>query len=121
MVGAISLPLPGNFAIEEIEAIAMEQGIVLAQMLGLENIMVEGDSLQTIQAVQVKDCRGVAGHTIAGIIQEMSNFQLVVTKHISRNGNKVAHELAQYARDLKSWFGTAQEFVADLLRTDAYS
>ena len=119
VVAAISLTLPGNFAVEETEAIAMEQGFVLAHMLGLENIMVEGDALQTIRAVQAKDCKGVAG-----IIQEMSKFQIAVTRHISRNGNKVAHELAQYAKrsgELKSWFGTALEFVADLLRTDAYN
>ena len=124
VVAAISLTLPGNFAVEETEAIAMEQGFVLAHMLGLENIMVEGDALQTIRAVQAKDCKGVAGHIIASIIQEMSKFQMAVTRHISRNGNKVAHELAQYAKrsgELKSWFGTALEFVADLLRTDAYS
>ena len=124
VVAAISLTLPGNFAVEETEAIAMEQGFVLAHMLGLENIMVEGDALQTIRAVQAKDCKGVAGHIIAGIIQEMSKFQIAVTRHISRNGNKVAHELAKYAKrsgELKSWFGTALEFVADLLRTDAYS
>ena len=46
----------------------MEQGFVLVHMLGLEIIMVEGDSLQTIRAVQAKDCKGVAGHIIAGII-----------------------------------------------------
>ena len=54
----------------------------------------------------------------------MSKFQMAVTKHISRNGNKVAHELAQYAKtsgELKSWFGTAPEFVVDLLHTDAYN
>ena len=93
-------------------------------MLGLENIMLEGDSLQIIQAVQAKDCRGVASHIIAGIIQEMLKFRMAVTRHISRNGNKVAHELAQYAKrsgELKSWFGTAPEFVAGLLHTDAYS
>ena len=48
VVAAISLTLPGNFAVEETEAIAMEQGFVLAHMLGLEIIMVEGDFLQTI-------------------------------------------------------------------------
>ena len=49
--------------------------------------------------------RGMAGHIIANIIQEMSNFQMVVSRHISRNGNKVAHELAQHAKrfgDLES-------------------
>ena len=48
----------------------MEQGIVLAHMLGLENIMLEGDSLQTIQAVQPKIVGGVAGH----IFKEIQEF-----------------------------------------------
>ena len=45
----------------------------------------------------------------------MSNFQMAVTRHISRNGDKVAHELAQYAKrfgELKSWFGIASEFIS---------
>ena len=35
----------------------------------------------------------------------MSKFQMAMTRHISRNGNKAAHELAQYAKrygELKS-------------------
>ena len=57
MVAAINLTLLGNYAVEETEATAMEQGIVLAQMLGLEKIMVKGDSLQSIQVIQAKDSR----------------------------------------------------------------
>ena len=60
MVGAISLPLPGNFAIEEIEAIAMEQGIVLAQMLGLENIMVEDNYIASKYYFMNRDATHIA-------------------------------------------------------------
>ena len=50
--------------------------------------------MQTIQAVKDKDCKGLAGIIISGIILEMSNFRMGVVRHISRNGNKIARELA---------------------------
>ena len=51
VVAALSMPLSGRFAVEETEAIAMEQGIVLAKELGLNKIILEGDSMQTVQAI----------------------------------------------------------------------
>ena len=42
-------------------------------------------------------------------------------RHISRNGNKIAHELAQQAKrggELKSRTGTTPDIVADLLGID---
>ncbi|KAK7857205.1 hypothetical protein CFP56_019147 [Quercus suber] len=52
VIAAVSMPLPGRYSVEETEAIAVEQGLVLAKELGLEKIIVEGDSLLTIQAVE---------------------------------------------------------------------
>ncbi|XP_050286879.1 uncharacterized protein LOC126725906 [Quercus robur] len=95
IVAAISMPLSGKFAVEETEALAMEKGVILAFDLGLENVILEGGSLQTIQAVNKKDYRGMTGHIISGIIHEMSKFKMVEARHINRNGNKIAHELAQ--------------------------
>ena len=54
----------------------------------------EGDSMQTIQAVKDKDCKGLAVNIISGIILEMSKFRMAEVRHISRNGNKIARELA---------------------------
>ena len=105
IVAAISMPLSRKFAVEEIEALAMEKGVILAFDLGLENVILEGDSLQTIQVVDKKDYRGMTSHIISGIIHEMSKFKMVEARHINRNGNKIAHELAQQAKrngELKS-------------------
>nr|POE92492.1 hypothetical protein CFP56_37937 [Quercus suber] len=63
------MPLPGRYFVEDIEAITVEQGLVLDKELGLEKIIVEGDSLLTIQAVETMDVRGVVGHIIKGIGQ----------------------------------------------------
>ena len=50
--------------------------------------------MQTIQAVKDKDCKGLASNIISGIILEMSKFRMAEVRHISRNGNKIARELA---------------------------
>ena len=55
--------------------------------------------------------------------QEMSKFQMAMTRHMSRTGNKVAHELAQYVkrfRELKSWFGMALEFISTSRKPTRY-
>ena len=105
IVTAVSMPLSGKFAVEETEALAMEKGAILAMELGLDNVILEGDSLQTIQAIKDKDCRGLASNIISGIILEMSKFKMAEVRHISRNSKKIAHELAQQAKrggELKS-------------------
>ena len=118
IVAAVSMPLSGKFAVEETEALAMEKGAILAMELGLENVILEGDSMQTVQAVKEKGCKGLAGNIISGIILEMSKFRMAEVRHISRNGNKIPHELAQQAKrggELKSWTGTTPDIVADFL------
>ena len=68
------------------EALAMEKGAILAMELGLENVILKG--------VKDKDCKGLASNIISGIILEMSKFKMAEVRHISRNSNKIAHELA---------------------------
>ena len=88
------MPLSEKFAIEETEVLAMGKCVILALELGLKNVILEGDSLQTIQAIKDKECKGMTGHIISGIIHEMSKFRMAKARHINRNGMKIAHELA---------------------------
>ena len=67
MIVVVSMPLLRRYSVEETKAIAVEQGLVLAKELGLEKIIIEGDSLLIIQVVEAMDDRGVVGHIIKGI------------------------------------------------------
>ena len=121
VVAALSMPLSGRFAVEETEAIAMEQGIVLAKELGLNQIILEGDSMQTVQAICSKDVWGVAGHIIHGILQGMNGFNYAEARYICRNSNKIAHELAQQAKSSREeckWIGVVPENLANLCRLE---
>ena len=121
VVAALSKPLSGRFVVEETEAIAMEQGIVLAKELGLNQIILEGDSMQTVQAICSKDVWGVAGHIIHGILEGMNGFIYAEARYICRNSNKIAHELAQQAKrsgEECKWFDEVPENLASLCRLD---
>ena len=66
----------------------------------------------------------MVGNIISGIILEMSKFRMAEVRHISRNSNKIAHELAQQAKrggELKSWTGITLDIVDDLLGIDRFS
>ena len=120
-IAAMCKPLSRRFGVEETEAIAMEQGLVLAKELGLERVLMVGDSLQTVQAIEKEEVRGAVGHIVAGIVQEMRNFADVKVRHIGRTGNKIAHELAQQAKAVKDtmcWLGREPDIIADLLRSE---
>ena len=94
MIVVVSMPFLRRYSVEETEAIAVEQGLVLAKELGLEKIIIEGDSLLIFQVVEAMDVRGVVGHIIKGIGQGCSNFQEVKVRCIDKNSKKITHELA---------------------------
>ena len=64
MIAVVSMPLPRRYFVEETGAIAVKQGLVLVKELGLEKIIIECDSLLTVQAVELMD---FGGHIIKGI------------------------------------------------------
>ena len=72
---AMSMPLQGRYFVEETEAIAIEQGCVLAKKLGLERVIIESDSLLTIQAVEANDIIGAVGHIVKSIVQSLCSIQ----------------------------------------------
>nr|XP_023880943.1 uncharacterized protein LOC111993330 [Quercus suber] len=74
VVAAKCLPLSGRMVVEETEAIAMEQGMIPAKNLGLEMTIFEGDSLQTIQAIEAKEVRSVIGHIVSSCLQNLPIF-----------------------------------------------
>ncbi|XP_023897858.1 uncharacterized protein LOC112009757 [Quercus suber] len=118
------LPLSGRMAVEEMEAIAMEQGMILAKNLGLERTIFEGDSLQTIQAIEAKEVRSVIGHIVGCCLQIIPSFQEAKVRHISREGNKIAHELAQLAKQTDEeqvWTSSFPDWIEDMARAEGTS
>ena len=121
VVAAKCLPLSGRIVVEETEAIAMEQGMILAKNMGLERTIFEGDSLQTIQAIEAKEVRSVIGHIVKSCLQNFPSFQEARIRHISREGNKIAHDLAQLAKqsaEEQLWISNIPGWIEDMARAE---
>ena len=108
VVAALSKYLPGRFAADQVEALAMEQGILLAQELQLSRVILESDALAVVQALNDNSTGNELGHILQGILLLCESFEFCSFKHVNRVFNVVAHELAQLARCGESsclWYG----------------
>ena len=108
IVAALSKYLPGRFAADQVEALAMEQGILLAQELQLSQVILESDALVVVQALNDNSTGSELGHILQGIQLVRESFEFCSFKHVNRDFNVVAHELAQLARNEESsclWYG----------------
>ena len=90
--------LQGQYSVEEVEALAMECGLLLAKEHMLSNIILESDALNAVANVSTVVTSGCLGHIYQGICGLLSSFSSWKIKHVKRECNRAAHELAQYAR-----------------------
>ena len=92
--------LNGNFSVLETELLAMEAGILLAKDLGFQQIIIEFNSLFAAQSISVMIISGETGHIVQGTLCNLDCFGSWKVQHVKREFNKVAHELAHYARKM---------------------
>ena len=110
--------LQGQYSVEEVEALAMECGLLLAKEQKLSHVILESDALIVVSKVIVADSSGWLGHVYQGISGLLSSFSSWNIKHVKRDYNKATHMLAQYARqkeDSYVWKGVCPPMVAQVV------
>ena len=121
VVAVLCRVLPGCFTVDETEALAIEAGFLLAKELDLNQIIIESDSLSTVQRILSKDCSGGFGHIVNGIVSFLDGFMSWQIWHLKRDFNRVAHELARFAHCnniCQEWRGVSPPVVRNLLHLD---
>ena len=78
---------------EEVEALAMECGLILAKEQKLTQIILESDALTAANSVIAAKTNGCLGHVYQGILSLLSSFSSWKIKHVKRDYNKAVHEL----------------------------
>ena len=83
---------------EEVEALDMECGLLLAKVQMLPQIILESDAFTAVSSVLAAENDGCLGHIYQGILSLLASFSNWKIKHVRRDYNKATHVLAQYAR-----------------------
>jgi ribonuclease HI len=103
------------------EAHALKQGLILAETMGCNRIIMSSDSSEVIKIMQDRgNSSGAAAAIFDDCYHLSSEFSRVLFEHSFRKANAVAHELARIARgsDTQVWIDQAPNFLLPLLRSD---
>ena len=63
----MSKSLQAHYPPDTVEAIALENGIILAHEMNISGVIFESDSLSIVQSVYAKKTGGTLGHIFSGI------------------------------------------------------
>ena len=111
----------GHFSVAEAEALAVECGILLARDMKISQIIIESDAASTVSDINDKFMDGYLGNLYQGIIALLSSFSSWKIKHMKRECNRVAHELAHIARSSETnqvWFEDPPPELIELVHAD---
>ena len=101
IIGALSKIFPYPLGALGIEAKAAEVSTTFAWELGLREIIIEADSQTVMVAIANHDSGPIQfQNLIAGIKSWKSMFRVWQSSFTRRDGNKVAHQMAKYAKHI---------------------
>ena len=104
------------------EAKAFEFGLLFAKDVGLQEFILEPESLNVVRALQGLSPPSVSMMSfIYGIQSSCNDVRKVLFSHVYRNGNRPAHILAKHAIsivDFKVWMEENPYFLEQALHRD---
>ena len=110
------------FKAEDMEALAALKALSFAHELGFQNIVLEGDALNLIQALKAQEQNLLPWGLLVEDVKEYGKkFKRVLYSHVKRNGNSIAHNLAKYALripDFQVWMEDVPSHIVQFLPLD---
>jgi ribonuclease HI len=98
-----------------VEAMAMREGLALANRLGCSTVIMESDSLETIDACTGSESWwGESAAIFADCVDLAALIDKVAFKHCPREANEVAHEIASNSystRNSYNWVDEPPDFI----------
>jgi ribonuclease HI len=104
------------------EAFALKEGLMLAQHIGANRIIVQSDCMEVVEIMKNEGFTANLATTIYDDCNIVwSGFQEISIEHLNREANQVAHELARQAMISKVnciWDDDPPSFIVQLLAND---
>jgi ribonuclease HI len=114
--------IPSLPSVEMAEALAMKEGLILANAKGCNSVIAEGDSLETIQACEGGDAWWTAPAAIyVDCVDIATLIGQVRFTHCSREVNKAAHVIARESFNSRlsyTWDDDPPRFLVSYLIND---
>ncbi|KAF8399913.1 hypothetical protein HHK36_015783 [Tetracentron sinense] len=115
VMAAMSKRISIHYSAKVVEAMAAREGLNFARVLGFQHVLLEGDSIQVIKTSVSKELDlPVVGAVTEDVKVLMCHFKECTFSFVKRDGNKVTHSLAQYARnvtDFTGWLEESPDFI----------
>jgi len=123
MIASTNTYIPHLVDAQMAEAYALKEGLMLAQHIGGNRLIVQSDCMEV---VEVMKNGGFTGNSAAAIYDECvtvwgGGFQEISIQHLNREANQVAHELARQAMIRNTnciWDDDPPSFIVQLLAND---
>ena len=108
---------------EEAELLACQKSIEFAVDVGFSELVIEGDNSSVMKAIlAMQEDLSLLGNVIGDIHHLIRNLQWVRIECTRRGGNRVAHELAQFDRNISQdlfWMEDVPPIAREALYQDA--
>ena len=99
VLAALSEKIMKPQSAELVEILAARRAVLFSSELGFHNLIIEGDSSSVIKLLQDRcSSHFQGGHILKDIMSHLDSFVSCSFSHVGRQGNAVAHALAQRAR-----------------------
>ena len=125
VLGSCSKHLPQAYNAVEVEALAAATALALAEDLGMQRVILEGDSLVIIKALREEEqFFSPVGLLLEDVRMLSLSFQKLLYSHTKREGNSVAHNLARYTNsipDFLVWMEDVPSCIQSFVQADLAS
>ena len=123
VMAAMAAKGPEVFCIKEAELLACKKAIEFAVDAGFSELVIEGDNSSAMTAIStLKIDQSMLGNVVGDIQHLIRNLHWVRIDCIRKGGNRVAHVLAQFARNITEdiyWMEDAPPIAGEALYQDA--
>lgn len=89
---------PGHFSTRETEFLVLEARILLTQEMDLKQVIFESNAFTIVNNIIGNETSGESDHLVQGLSSLLCTFSSWKIRHLKKRYNRIAHELAYYAR-----------------------
>ncbi|XP_065635520.1 uncharacterized protein LOC136070080 [Quercus suber] len=122
VLASLSEKLPRAYSPEEVETLVAARAFVFAREIGVDNVVLEGDSSILMSALRREDHDlSVSGLLVEDVQLLAGSFSKLLYSHTRRDVNKLAHNLARFAVNISSflvWMESVPSHFNDIYQAD---